>query len=139
ETTSWLAQLTLDRDPRQAAEYARQTVEAKGAHPEMRAPALMILANADFKDGDYAAAIGKLKELVRLRRQADDWRFLGDCYMLDGDLRAARDAFGKALEIRPFRAKNHAGMAEVYRRLGNAAGFSQHQAIAEWLQSARQE
>lgn len=139
ETTQWLAQLTLPRDPRKAAGYAKETLAAKDAHPEMRAYALMVTANADFGAGRYKEAVAPLKELVQIRRQADDWRFLGDCYLLGGDARESVGAYKQALDIRPFRPKNHAGLAEAYRRLGDAAKFREQSALAQWLQFRQQE
>ncbi len=139
ETTQWLAQLTFPRDARKAVGYARETLAAKDAHPEMRAYALMVCANADAAAGRFKEAAAHLKELVQLRRQADDWRFLGDCYLQAGDTREAITAYKQALDIRPFRPKNHAGLAEAYRRLGDAAKFREHSALAQWLQFARQE
>lgn len=139
ETTQWLAQLTMPRDPRKAAGYARQTLAAKDADPEMRAYALMVSANGAFADRQYKEAVAHLKELVRLRRQADDWRFLGDCHLLAGDTREAADAFKQAVSVRPFRAKNHAGLAEAYRQLGDEPRFREHSALAEWLRINRQE
>jgi predicted CXXCH cytochrome family protein len=126
-TTQWLAQLTYSRNPGRAAEYARQTLEATDAHPEMRAVALMICANHDYQEFRYDAAIARLKELVKIRRQADDWRFLGDCYLMKGNANEALKAFQSAQAIRPFRANIHAGLAEAYRKLGNEAKFNEHQ------------
>lgn len=139
ETTQWLARLTLPRDPRAAVAYAKLTLEANDAHPEMRAVALMIVANGEFAAGNYPAAITRLEELVTLRRQADDWRFLGDCRLLNGQPADALKAFQKAVEIRPFRPRNHAGLAEAYRRTGDAAKANEHQAYARWLEANHQE
>jgi hypothetical protein len=139
ETTQWLARLNLRHDPDRAADFARQVLEAPNAHPEMRSFALMMLANLDNNEHRYGPAIEKLRELVKLRRQADDWRFLGDCLMFGGDAAAAADAYLKAVEIRPFRPKNHAGLAEAYRRLGKTPQFQEQQALADWLQAAKQE
>jgi tetratricopeptide (TPR) repeat protein len=133
EASGGLAEIWFKKgDFKRAAEHARETLEA-GTSVEARARALLILASCEMQQRNFEPARVALEELVRLRRNAEDWRLLGLCYLeLDrGSL--ALPALEKAQSIRPYRPTVHLGLELAYRQKGDFARAAEHQAKARWL------
>jgi hypothetical protein len=133
ETTAALAELYLDDDRETATAYALQALKAPDISPQARTSALLVLAGAEMRDHEFDSASHRLEELVRLRRAWDDWYFLGECYLEQGDPARALPALEQALAIRPDRYEIQVGLAEVYRRLGNVQRAEEHREKGEWL------
>jgi Flp pilus assembly protein TadD len=133
ETAAALAELYWGRDRDSATAYARLALQAPGISVEARIAALLVLAGAEMQDGEFDAASRRLEELVRLRRAADDWYFLGVCYLRMDQPSKALAVLRQALAIRPDRFAVHGGLAEAYRRLGDARRSNEHQEKSRWL------
>jgi predicted CXXCH cytochrome family protein len=128
-----LAEMYWKKDPVRARSYGRQALEAKDAAPDVRATALILLADLDMKDGDFESAIALLKEAVELRRYSEDWRMLGVCYLMLHQPWQALPAFQQAVAIQPYRYDIHFGLAEAYHQLGNAPRSKEHLEKGQWL------
>jgi hypothetical protein len=133
ETTAALAELYMTKNREFAVAYARQALEAKDLAADARIAALLVLAGCEMQAHQFDAASRHLEELVRLQRAADDWYFLGECYLEQGQPSRALPALQQALAIRPDRYAIHVGLAEVYRRLGEAQSANEHRDKAQWL------
>jgi predicted CXXCH cytochrome family protein len=133
-----LAELLWELEPSRAAQYSRKVLD-QNAPPIARAMALTVLSTCDFQAHNYAEAITSLEELNRLRRIGDDWRLLGMCHLAQTNYPNALSAFQHALEIRPYRATIHSGLAELYRRQGDSKKANEHREKAEWLIQHRQD
>jgi hypothetical protein len=133
ETAAALAKLYWNKDRDSATAYARQALQAPAVPVEARIPALLVLAGADMQDGELDSARRRLEELTRLRRAADDWFHLGVCYLKMDQPAKALAVLQQALAIRPDRFAVHGGLAEAYRRLGDARRSAEHQEKSRWL------
>jgi tetratricopeptide (TPR) repeat protein len=133
EMTAALAELYWNKDRDTSTAYAWQAIQAPDLSAEVHTSVLFILAVAAMRDGAFDLASRRLEELVRLRRAADDWYFLGECYLAQGQTDRALPALQQALAIRPDRYATHVGLAEVYRRLGQVERAKEHQNKARWL------
>jgi tetratricopeptide (TPR) repeat protein len=131
---SWKGQ-----DLAHAAAYAQQAIEANDSSAEVRADALVIRADCLVQGRQIAAAIEVLEQVVRLRRNTEDWRLLGRLYLEQNQPRQALEAYQQALSIRPDRPDVHSGLAEAYRRLGHASLANEHEAKSQWLWQHRRE
>ncbi|MBI2803400.1 MAG: hypothetical protein HYX68_00270 [Planctomycetes bacterium] len=138
-TCQGLAEIFWHDDPERAGEFARQALAAKSLSPNLRALALLIAADVDFRKGDFDAAIPRLQELTRLRRFAEDWRLLGVSYLEQKKPALALKTLEQALAIRPYRATTHLALAEVFRRLSDPSRALEHDEKAQWLQEHRQD
>ena len=128
-----LGALALKSDLARSKRYFHEALDATDTSAEVRANALYQLAICEAEEHNYTSAIERLKELVGLRRSSEDWAFLGGCYLALNQPREAMTALEQALSIRPDRAKTHAGLAEVYRQLGDGSRAKEHQEKARWL------
>jgi len=133
ETTAALWVLNRHSDPHRALELARELLDARRVSPTERVRTQLSLAFFELRDGSLDSAVGILEDLTRLRRNAEDWRLLGLAHLEQEQPKKALAAFQHALTIRPQRASLHAGLAEAYRRLGNAALAQEHDDKARWL------
>ncbi len=105
----------------------------KGAPADTRALALILLADCEMQNGDYAAAIALLQELVLLRRFAEDWLRLGICYLAQRQPDKALSALNQALAIRPYRHTIHVELAKAYQQLYDLPHAREHFEKAKWL------
>jgi tetratricopeptide (TPR) repeat protein len=133
ETAAALAELYWGKDRDSATAFARRALQAPGISAEVRIDALLVLAGAEMQDNEFESASRRLEGLVRLRRAADDWYFLGVCYLRLDQPSKALAALQQALAIRPDRFAVHGGLAEAYRRLGDAQRSNEHQEKSRWL------
>jgi predicted CXXCH cytochrome family protein len=138
-TAQGLAEAYWRRDPSRAADHAKEALEAKDARQAARVKARLILADFEFKRGDYSSAIPVLQEATRERRFAEDWRLLGVSYLQQGETDRALEALRYALAIRPTRHTTHLGLAEAYRRSGDLRRSQEHAYKAEWLREQQQD
>ena len=139
ETAAALAGLYWNEDRARAVGYAREAVEARGVSADVRARALALVAEGEIQEHNFEAATGMLEELVRRRRSAEDWRFLGMCYLEQGQTAQALSALRQAEAIRPYRHAIHRALAEVYRQLGKAELAQEHDDKGLWLFQHRQD
>ena len=85
-----LAELSWEKEDRdRATAYARQALQASDISTQARVSSLLILAGAAMRDQEFEEASRLLEEVVRRQRAANDWYFLGLCYLeLDQPSRA---------------------------------------------------
>lgn len=133
ETASALAELYWTKDRDRALDYALQAAEAKALVAEARLPSLIVMAGHAVQERNFRSAIRSLDEILVLRRSAEDWRYLGVCYLEEDQADKALPVLHKALALRPYRPSVHAGLAEAYRRLGKADLANEHLKKAQWL------
>jgi hypothetical protein len=133
DTAEALAELYFQAEPARSRAYAARALDSKDLSVKGRADALIHLATCDVQDGNPQAALGKVKELVRLRRSSEDWGLLGACYLVQDKPREALPALQEALSIRPDSHPIHVELADVYRRLGDTERARAHRATALWL------
>ncbi|MCS6977788.1 MAG: tetratricopeptide repeat protein [Gemmatales bacterium] len=134
-----LAALWHRRDPAQASRFAEEALQDDLLSGEQRAYALAIRADCLITLGNRPAAIECLEEVVRIRRLAEDWRVLGNCYLEEGQITKALAALQKAVEIRPYRPDIHSDLANAYLAVGNDRKAQEHFAKSRWLLENRQE
>jgi Flp pilus assembly protein TadD len=83
-------------DREQAAWYRRRVIDHRNRNPYYR----LHLAREAFRDEDYAAAIGHLKDAIRMKKNEDQFYFLlGLSYLKQGDAQAARRWLSRAKEV----------------------------------------
>ncbi len=120
-------------DLRRAVLFASESLTSPGTSGAV--------ANAKFVLGDsYLAmnqpdrALGYLQELVRLRRQSEDWVLLGICQRSTGQIPQAISSLEQAAKISPTRVDIHVMLAELYQHRGDPATAANHRRIASLLQ-----
>jgi predicted CXXCH cytochrome family protein len=128
-----LAETWWKRDHERTADYAREAVDAKRISPEARALALILQADSEMQERDFARAAELLKKLVTQRRYSEDWQLLGVCYLEQGLVREALPALQQALAIKPYRPDVHGALADAYRKLGDTKRAEEHLQTARWL------
>lgn len=134
ETWAALAELYRRKKHRRLARaYAQQALQAKDLSVEARNSSLLLLADEAMQDRRFAEASGWLEELVRSRRAASDWYFLGLCCLELGQPSQALPALRQSLEIRPDSSAVQARLAQAYRQLGNVQRANEYREKARWL------
>jgi len=90
-------------------------------HPE-RIEIRMMLGNLAFRTKNYDLAIQDYRELLKSRPNAGDVLvLLGETYRLKGDFKSAREAFDKAVALRPNDPIPHLRLALLLDQEGNRA------------------
>ena len=110
QVTGSLAQIFGAAGDPQAPVFAAETLEDSQLPPAIRAGAMSILADHQFRKGQTDEAADLAHELIRLRRNAADWILLGNCELKREDYAAATRAFEHAVSIDP-------GQVAVHRML----------------------
>lgn len=139
ETAAALAELYWEKDPSRANAYAQQALQAPDVSTEARVSALLVLADMAMRERRFQAAERSLEEVVRRQRTANDWYFLGLCYLEQDQPARALPALRQSLAIRPDSSAVHARLAQTYQRLGNVRLANEHQQKAHWLFHERQD
>jgi hypothetical protein len=139
ETWVALAELYREKDRHIASSYARQALQAADLSVESHISSLLILADAAMQDRQFEAASGWLQEVVRRQRAANDWYFLGLCYLEQKQPARALPALRQSLAIRPDCSAVHARLAQAYSQLGNVPQANEHREKARWLYQERQD
>jgi hypothetical protein len=139
ETAVALAELSWEKDRDLATAYARQALQSTDISAEARVSSLLILANAAMQDRQFEVASRWLEEVVTRQRAANDWYFLGLCYLEQNQLSRALPALRQSLAIRPDCSAVHARLAQAYHQLGNVRRANEHREKARWLFQERQE
>lgn len=139
ETAAALAELYGEKDRFRATVHARQALQAPDISAEARISSLLILADAAMHDHRFEEASRWLEQVAAQRRAANDWYFLGLCYLEQDQPERALPALRKSLAIRPDSSAVHARLAQAYRRLGNVQQANEHQEKARWLFQERRD
>jgi tetratricopeptide (TPR) repeat protein len=139
ETAAALAELSREKDRDVATAYARRALKAPDISAEARVSSLLILAGAAMQDRQFEEAGGWLEEVVRRQRAADDWYFLGLCYLEQEQPSRALPALRQSLAIRPDSSAVHARLAQAYGRLGDIGRANEHREKARWLFQERRD
>ncbi len=134
-----LSETYTNKDNARAADYAREALAAKDVPGNVRTACLSLLAAIDMENGKIDSAIAHLQELVQLRRRGEDWRHLGECYLLLGEPAKALPTLEQALAIRPSSPAVHERLAEAYQKRGDGVRARDHQQKARWLLEHHQE
>jgi tetratricopeptide (TPR) repeat protein len=128
-----LARFYWESNPERAGAYASQALERKTLSARSRMNALYILADVHLQARRYEAALPLLKQLTQLRHDAEDWRLVGMCLLIQGQKQEALKALLHSASINPFSAKVHAGLADAYRQLGDRKRAQEHHETAQLL------
>lgn len=139
DTAAALAELYRTSDRERARDYAQQVLDAPDAPADLRANALHFLAACDMQERNFSSANRLLEKLVGIRRFTDDWRLLGMSYLEQDQPQKALAPLKQAMALRPFRPTLHLGLAEAYRRLGEAKLAQEHLDKGRWLQKNSQD
>jgi hypothetical protein len=122
-----------ESNPSLARLYAQELLDGNDPPMEAQVDALKILTEGHLANNEIEQGIVLLMKLTRLRRTADDWRFLGTCYLETNQINRALEAFEKALGIDPFDHRTHTVVAEAHRRRGDVPRAREHDQKAQWL------
>jgi len=134
-----LAGLLSDQDSARAIQFAESALQRDSElSPGARANAYLILGSAFFQSQENGKAIQALEQLVRLRREAEDWMMLAVCRHREGDSDTALAALKQAATISPARPDVHQLLAEFYGQSGNTALEQQHRQKVRVLSRNRQ-
>lgn len=133
-----LARILWRRDLPRTIRLARRALEAEPRDPMLRRDAASVLAEAYLGSGNLAEARQTLRQLVEVRRAADDWMKLGFCELQLGEPQEAVRALKKAIEIEPHRADLHGFLAQTYQRLGYREQAQSHARRAQLLAEVRE-
>jgi predicted CXXCH cytochrome family protein len=133
ETWAALAELYREKDLVRASAHAEHALQAADLSPEARISALLILADEAMQERRFESARIWLEDVVRRRRAANDWYFLGVSYLQLQQPARAVPALRQAVVIRPDRSAVHARLARAYQRLGNLRLADEHEQKARWL------
>lgn len=133
EASAALAQLYWEKDRDLAVIYAQRALQAADISAKARISSKIVLAGAAMHDRRFDEAIHLLEEIARGQRAANDWYFIGLCYLGLNQPSRSLPALQKSLEIRPDASAVHARLAQAYRRLGNARRAGEHEEKARWL------
>jgi hypothetical protein len=100
-----LAEVSLTTGGADAGEFARFVLAQEEMTGKQRVSALLVMATEHLKKRDFSGAVKRMREVTRLRRNADDWENLGQYEAAAGNRQEAIDAIKKAIEIDPARAE----------------------------------
>jgi tetratricopeptide (TPR) repeat protein len=139
EAAAALAELYWEKDPSRANAYAQQALQAPDGSSEARVSALLVLAGIAMRERRFAEASRRLEEVVHRQRAANDWYFLGLCYLEQDQPARALPPLRQSLAIRPDSSAVHARLAQAYQRLGNVGLANEHRQKARWLFQERQD
>ncbi len=101
EVDTALAQLLWPRNPQLASQQATRALGDDTLSPVGRVNALYAVAANHVRQQHPQQALGVLRQLTRLRRNAADWAMMGDCYFALNEPSQAVGAFERAVEIDP--------------------------------------
>ena len=99
-----LAEVSLASGSGDGEQFARFVLAQEQVTGKQRVSALLVMTTGHLKKQDYAAAVERMREVTRLRRNADDWEYLGQYELALGNRERAIEATNKAIEIDPARA-----------------------------------
>lgn len=139
ETWAALAEIHREKDRLLAGSYARKALQDKAISVEARISSLLVLADTAMQDRQYDRAVLRLDEVVRRQRAANDWYFLGLCYLEQDRPLKALPALRQAMTIRPDFSAVHARLAQAYERLGNVPQSKEHRDKARRLFQERRD
>src|SRR5262249_4775654 len=105
------------------AEAALADADLEGSD---RCDMLFLLADAEFKRGDYAVAAEHLRQLTRLRRNPVDWSYLSKCERAQGRTAEGLQALETAARIGSTAPRFHRELAELYDQMGNKERAAWH-------------
>ena len=127
EADADLAQLCFDMGVGGGLKYAESALADPALAGQGRCDALLVLAQEQGKQGNYATALAAFGELTELRRHALDWLLLATCKRALGEGDAAEETLAVAARINPRLWNVHRHLAEYYRQRGDAARAAWHQ------------
>jgi predicted CXXCH cytochrome family protein len=93
---------------------------------EFRCYCLFILADQYHRQGRDEDAVGLLKQLAELRRDAAQWQLRAECEKALGNQTAMEEALQAAIRIDPRLWQVHQTLAEIYKRKGDKERAEYH-------------
>jgi tetratricopeptide (TPR) repeat protein len=111
----------LEGDMGLTRELSERLLNSTDAPVPARLNAMQFLAEAYRYENRMDEAAVMLEKMTRLRRAADDWRLLADCYSNVGRSEDALHAANRAVRINPFDWRNQAVESESLRIAGRFA------------------
>ncbi|MFO0803148.1 MAG: tetratricopeptide repeat protein [Gemmataceae bacterium] len=138
EISAALASLLRTSDPERALEFAREAARSTGVPPVPRAPARAQVGIHELKLGNLTEAEAVFRELAKSRRNSNDCILLAQIHLARDEPEKAIHELKRALDVRPFRAPIHSGLADAYQRLGDLERAREHRDKAEWLSAHNQ-
>lgn len=106
--------------------YAEAALADPNLEGSDRCDMLFLLADADFKRRNYAAAAERLRLLVTLRRNAVDWSYLSRCERAQGHTAEGLKALETAAWIGTTAPRFHRELADLYEQLGDTKRVNWH-------------
>lgn len=106
--------------------FAEAALADPGLGGEERCDALFLLADDEFKAGNFAAAAELLRRVTRLRRSAVDWSYLAKSERALGREPESLAAMEEAARIGGSTPRFHAELADWYDRRGDRAKAAGH-------------
>ena len=98
-----LAEVSHTTGVGEAETFARYVLDQESATGKQRVSALLVMTNHYLKKREFGEAVALMRQVTRLRRNADDWQNLGQYEQLLGNNDRAAKALSMALEIDPSR------------------------------------
>lgn len=129
-----LARLLWDRKRKECIGFAEAALKADDCTPATRVNALIVLGDMNLQLDRIGSAESAFRRLTELRRAAVDWRMLGVCRSLSGNVSGAVAALRRAISIRPDDPELRRMLAGELKRDGKPAEASKHRRIAERLE-----
>lgn len=114
-------------------EWARTALTLDPTPSEARSSALALLAELQFQQGDYEAALQGFKELTTIRRDARAWFFRGIAAQNLDDTAEAILSLQKSIEINPRNHAAHVALSALFKLKGDNSKQDYHKTIADDL------
>jgi tetratricopeptide (TPR) repeat protein len=122
-----------------AMALAREVLGAADSPPEVRVRGQYLLAVGEMRENNFASAGLRLEEVIRIRRDANDWVCLAGCSLKLNRPNKGIQALEKAVQIQPYRSDLHAQLAFINNQLGNRKLAEEHLRKAQWLAPSSKE
>jgi predicted CXXCH cytochrome family protein len=130
---SAMARLHWEQDSDQAMGFARLALQDRQVSDRSAINALVVVAEQSLRKKDFAEAHRALSSLVSLRRHAQDWLLLGECFS-EARLHAETvRCLERAAAISPFRVDIRRKLATAYREVGRPDDAQMQDAAASQL------
>lgn len=104
-----------EQNPSLAMNYAKRALANRDLSAKARVNSLLIVGDCYLQAKQSALAVAPLEQLVKLRRNSEDWLLLGISRFQSGQRESGIAAVKQATLIQPFRADLHSTLAEMQR------------------------
>jgi tetratricopeptide (TPR) repeat protein len=115
----FLFMLSSRRNPGRAARHLEKALADPGLPIHPRCDGLHALAQMRAAEGRFDEAVGLARQVIRLRRDHDDWLLLAELERARGNQPAAAEALEAAVHINTRLPAVHRALAAFYARQGD--------------------